>query len=332
VTIKGRISSLLEVGTGFHPELTGRENIFLNGAILGMGKREIFKKFDEIIAFSEIEKFLDTPVKYYSSGMYARLGFAIAAHLDPDILIVDEVLAVGDTQFQSKCLKKLDSVSQKGRTIIFVSPNTQALTALCNKGIYLENGLVKMDGSMDKCLNEYLQGIKKTTFSWKGRVGDEALKICSVELKHDHDFFYQNESAAVHLSCELLKPLQEAVLGIEIRNSRQQTVLHSYMNHRGDFFSDLSYPGDYTFSFVLDLNLLWEGEYDLFVHYFIPNKKTICHDEICLKFPVYPLPTAAVHIDYSQMEGIHYPFPWQIVSKNNETHESPLKHVKINSY
>src|SRR5665647_236733 len=143
-SIKGRIASLLEVGTGFHPELTGRENIFLNGAILGMSKVEIKSKFDEIVAFAEVEKFLDTPVKRYSSGMYVRLAFAVAAHLEPEILIVDEVLAVGDAQFQKKCLGKMQDVTTQGRTILFVSHSMAAIRNLCNKTIYLDSGRVRL--------------------------------------------------------------------------------------------------------------------------------------------------------------------------------------------
>lgn len=153
--IRGKISSLLEVGTGFHPELTGRENIFLNGAILGMSKNEIVRKFDEIVAFAEIEKFLDTPVKRFSSGMYTRLGFAIAAHLDPHVLILDEVLAVGDSIFQTKCLKKMKELGQDGRTIIFVSHSPESVMSLCNKAIYLENGRIKEMGDVTKCIGAY---------------------------------------------------------------------------------------------------------------------------------------------------------------------------------
>ena len=149
--LRGRVASLLEVGTGFHPELTGRENIYLNGAILGMRKAEIDRKFDEIVAFSEIEKFLDTPVKRYSSGMYVRLAFAVAAHLEPEILIVDEVLAVGDYAFQKKCLGKMhDVASGDGRTILFVSHNMGALAQLCERGVLLEQGRVTMIGPVDR--------------------------------------------------------------------------------------------------------------------------------------------------------------------------------------
>ena len=157
ITLNGRVASLLEVGTGFHPELTGRENIYLNGAILGMTKSEIKSKFDEIVAFAEIEKFLDTPVKRYSSGMYVRLAFAVAAHLEPEILIVDEVLAVGDAQFQAKCLGKMQDVAQGGRTVLFVSHNMGAVRSLCQKGIMLSQGKVVMEGDAGSVIDLYLQ-------------------------------------------------------------------------------------------------------------------------------------------------------------------------------
>ena len=157
VLLRGRVASLLEVGTGFHPELTGRENIFLNGAILGMTQREIRKKFDEIVAFAEVEKFLDTPVKHYSSGMYVRLAFAVAAHLEPEILIVDEVLAVGDAEFQKKCLGKMDEVSRKeGRTVLFVSHNMEIITSLCPTVIWIEKGSVLEHGPAGAVVATYL--------------------------------------------------------------------------------------------------------------------------------------------------------------------------------
>ncbi len=166
VRIRGRVASLLEVGTGFHPELTGRENIFLNGAILGMSRVEIKKKFDEIVDFAEIEKFLDTPVKRYSSGMYVRLAFAVAAHLEPEILIVDEVLAVGDAQFQKKCLGKMEDVSNReGRTVLFVSHNMAAVQQLCQRGIVLANGAIVEDVHIDQAIKTYTSGVKSTAGS-----------------------------------------------------------------------------------------------------------------------------------------------------------------------
>lgn len=157
ISIKGRVASLLEVGTGFHPELTGRENIYLNGAILGMSKVEIQRKFDEIVAFAEVERFLDTPVKRYSSGMYVRLAFAVAAHLEPEILIVDEVLAVGDAQFQKKCLGKMEEVGKEGRTVLFVSHTMSVVESLCNRGILLQSGQVHLNDSAQTAISQYLE-------------------------------------------------------------------------------------------------------------------------------------------------------------------------------
>ena len=158
----GRVGSLLEVGTGFHPELTGRDNIFLYGAILGMKKAEIERKLDEIVAFAEVDKFLDTPVKHYSSGMYVRLAFSVAAHLEPEILLVDEVLAVGDMSFQRKCLGKMDDVAQEGRTVVFVSHNMGLLQQLCERGIFLQRGTVHTDGTIAEAVDAYLQTLEQT--------------------------------------------------------------------------------------------------------------------------------------------------------------------------
>lgn len=171
IRLRGRVGSLLEVGTGFHPELTGRENVFLNGAILGMSRREIARKFDEIVVFAEVEKFLDTPVKYYSSGMYTRLAFAVAAHLEPEILIVDEVLAVGDVEFQKKCLGKMGEVARGGRTVLFVSHNMAAVQSLCRTAVLLERGRVRQFGPAPETVRAYLassQGLE-AQFSTTGR-------------------------------------------------------------------------------------------------------------------------------------------------------------------
>src|SRR5690349_16563194 len=162
VSVRGRVGSLLEVGTGFHPELTGRENIYMNGAILGMKRAEIDKKFDEMVEFSEVAQFIDTPVKRYSSGMYLRLAFAVAAHLEPEILVVDEVLAVGDAEFQKKCLGKMRDVSQGGRTILFVSHNMAAVKSLTTRGIVLKGGRVVFDGTPDAAIQTYIQTPKET--------------------------------------------------------------------------------------------------------------------------------------------------------------------------
>ena len=170
--IHGRIGSLLEVGTGFHPELTGRENLFLNGAILGMRKAEILRKFDEIVAFAEIDKFIDTPVKHYSSGMYVRLAFAVAAHLEPEILLIDEVLAVGDTNFQRKCLGKMNEVSRAGRTVIFISHSMAAVENLCDRGVLLEGGRLAFAGNMKQTIDRYLQGAPSPSGARRSHIVD----------------------------------------------------------------------------------------------------------------------------------------------------------------
>lgn len=188
ISIKGRVASLLEVGTGFHPELTGRENIMLNGAILGMTRKEINNKFDEIVDFAEIERFLDTPVKRYSSGMYVRLAFAVAANLDPEILLVDEVLAVGDIKFQKKCLGKMENVAKEGRTILFVSHNMETIQRLCNRVILLGEGKIIMDGPTNDVVNHYIENEMSTIGEkiWPHlslAPGDETVKLHSVRIK-----------------------------------------------------------------------------------------------------------------------------------------------------
>jgi lipopolysaccharide transport system ATP-binding protein len=183
-TVSGRVGSLLEVGTGFHPELTGRENIYLNGAILGMRRAEIARKFDEIVAFAETASFLDTPVKHYSSGMYMRLAFAVAAHLEPDILIVDEVLAVGDAAFQRKCLGKMSEVAKQGRTVLFVSHNMGAVRTLCTRAIVLGGGTVQLDTEPEKAISHYLASTSTGMESESGRIdfGPQGLDFESVTL------------------------------------------------------------------------------------------------------------------------------------------------------
>jgi lipopolysaccharide transport system ATP-binding protein len=187
IVMEGKTASLLEVGTGFHPELTGRENIFLNGAVLGMTKAEIRRKFDEIVAFAEVEKFLDTPVKRYSSGMYVRLAFAVAAHLEPDILIVDEVLAVGDAQFQTKCLGKMQDVSEKeGRTVLFVSHNLGMVQTLCRRGILLGQGRILSDGPISEAVSTYLQLLEQSSsqdlLARTDRYGNGRVRLARIDI------------------------------------------------------------------------------------------------------------------------------------------------------
>jgi len=220
IRIDGRIASLLEVGTGFHQELTGRENIFLNGAILGMSRAEIIRKFDEIVEFSGIEEFLDTPVKRYSSGMYVRLAFAVAAHLEPEILIVDEVLAVGDAAFQKKCLGKMGSFAQSGRTVLFVSHNMEAVRSLCQRCVWLKDGRLHKDGKSDEILEDYFDSTSnELAFSCENP--DYGLFIKKVVLKNsrgeESSQFRPGEDLIVEISYEAQKPLAEPyiVLGVQ---------------------------------------------------------------------------------------------------------------------
>jgi lipopolysaccharide transport system ATP-binding protein len=212
--IKGKVASLLEVGTGFHVELTGRENIFLNGAILGMSKSYIRRRFDEIVDFSEVENFLDTPVKRYSSGMYMRLAFAVAAHLEPDILIVDEVLAVGDAQFQKKCLAKMDDISRKeGRSVLFVSHNIEATRSFCNKGIYLEAGKIILQGDMESLSSLYAARLHAEQLAFAPKT-EKRIYFNSLTVVKDNITF--NET--LRLDCEICSTVQlpSYVIGLSI--------------------------------------------------------------------------------------------------------------------
>lgn len=201
--IKGRVSSLLEVGTGFHPELTGLENIYLNGTILGMTRKEIKKKLDEIVDFSGVEKFINTPVKHYSSGMYVRLAFAVAAHLEPEVLIIDEVLAVGDVEFQKKCLGKMDQVAKSGRTILFVSHNMSALNALCENGLFLNNSSVQYQGKIQESIIQYVNH-NSSAFSQVTNLDahrrERGLKqISFTEMTFNSDAYFPNSPFSVNL-------------------------------------------------------------------------------------------------------------------------------------
>jgi lipopolysaccharide transport system ATP-binding protein len=228
VTLEGRVGSLLEVGTGFHPELTGRENVFLNGAILGMSKAEIRKKFDEIVAFAEVEKFLDTPVKHYSSGMYVRLAFAVAAHLEPEILVVDEVLAVGDAEFQKKCLGKMQEVSKGGRTVLFVSHNMTAITRLCGTCLLIDAGAIQARGETASVVSSYLRcrGGNKSEFvpdPNKRPPGNDLVTLLAVSVKGPDGDTGPTFGAELPLQVEILyrvlKPTRDLRIGFRLSSS-----------------------------------------------------------------------------------------------------------------
>lgn len=243
IGIKGRVASLLEVGTGFHPELSGRENIFLNGAILGMTRSEIRKRFDEIVDFSEVEKFLDTPVKRYSSGMYVKLAFAVAAHLEPEILIVDEVLAVGDIEFQKKCLGKMEDVSKNhGRTVLFVSHNMATIKALCTSGMLLSQGKLVNRGSVDEVMQQYLQSgfvagndgyIPEGVSTYNTGV----MRYVYAKLKNNNaeNELYYLEPIELSLELESKKEVKDVILDIRIANSQGIEIVH-VCNKYEDFY------------------------------------------------------------------------------------------------
>jgi lipopolysaccharide transport system ATP-binding protein len=244
VKIKGRIASLLEVGTGFHPELTGRENIFLNGAILGMKTREIGRKLEEIVEFSEIEQFIDTPVKRYSSGMYVRLAFSVAAHLDSEILLADEVLAVGDALFQKKCLGKMEDVSnEEGRTILFVSHNMNSVKQLCSTGIFLESGKISVFGSIDEAIGAYLGKASGSKSRWEGDASVQKLKYLRIRLielvsengKSIEGTIENNKRIFWRIDFELFQQNSDLTIGLRLYNSSRENVYRSLFSDPANF-------------------------------------------------------------------------------------------------
>lgn len=268
IKMRGRVASLLEVGTGFHPELTGRENIFLNGAILGMKKNEIAKNFDSIVAFAEIEKFLDTPVKYYSSGMYVRLAFSVAAHMEPDILLVDEVLAVGDAEFQKKCLGKMEEVTKKqGRTILFVSHNMAAIQNLCKKCILLEKGRIKAVGDTEDIVNLYLHNSESeaTEKHWEGdkRPGNDVVRLNHVRLidekKETASFVYSNKKFGLEISYEVLKAGFAPLPNVHFFTNKGE---YAFISH-ADVLEGNDKVGKHTKTVWIPGNLLNEGTYSI---------------------------------------------------------------------
>lgn len=259
ITIRGRVASLLEVGTGFHPELSGRENIFLNGAILGMSRTEIRKKFDEIVAFAEVERFLDTPVKRYSSGMYVRLAFAVAAHLEPEILIVDEVLAVGDAQFQKKCLGKMEDVSKnEGRTVLFVSHNMGVISQLCKKAILLSKGKLIQTGETRKVIDNYVLNTQANSNSYEANhTRDQSQKR-----------MYFSRIATLNadgVACEDFQFDQNIVLDIAL-------AINHYDPAAKISFTLQNNNGDYLSTFVEDLSRFYTGQDEAFIKIKIPSQ------------------------------------------------------------
>lgn len=265
IKIRGRIASLLEVGTGFHPELTGRENIYLNGAILGMRKHEIGRKFDEIVAFSEIEEFIDTPVKRYSSGMYVRLAFAVAAHLEPEILIVDEVLAVGDHEFQEKCLGKMGEVSKSGRTVLFVSHNMDAVQKLCSKAAYVENGTITKIGDTYEITQMYMNKTgyyKLNNQNSNSPVFFEEIKILDESGKEKNIFAYE-EHLEISITYTIKANLDKFIVWFDIRKDAKIVFASSDCDHGNLEFCEMRSPGTYNTRVKLPKAFFNNGLYDM---------------------------------------------------------------------
>lgn len=293
VEIHGRVGSLLEVGTGFHPELTGRENIFLNGAILGMGRVEISRKFDEIVEFAEISRFIDTPVKHYSSGMYLRLAFAVAAHLEPEILIVDEVLAVGDARFQKKCLSKMEAVGRTGRTVLFVSHNMPAITRLCTRGILLQEGRVVMDGPAHQVVGSYLAGGSGTTAvqEWSDPAdapGGEIARLCAVRIRNREGRVIEvadvREPVGIEMEFEVLKGGHVLLPHFDVKNE-EGLLLFVTLDQDPAWRRKPRPPGRYVSTAWIPANFLREGT--LFVHAFLITMDSINNQTPEYQFKVY---------------------------------------------
>jgi lipopolysaccharide transport system ATP-binding protein len=265
-TIVGRVGSLLEVGTGFHPELTGRENVYVNGAVLGMKQREITRKFDEIVEFSGVEKFLDTPVKRYSSGMSVRLAFAVAAHLEPEILLVDEVLSVGDAEFQRRCLGRMEDLSESGRTVLFVSHNMQAVTQLCDRAIWLDNGRTVADGPSGEVVASYLQsgqgsGSYREWADLESAPGGKFVRLRSVRVVHEDgslaDAVDVRQSVGIEIGFTVIRSEEPLVPKIKVYNGRGEVAFNAM--DTSPRWLELTEPGDYTATAWIPGNLLNEG-------------------------------------------------------------------------
>lgn len=288
ITGRGRIASLLEVGTGFHPELTGRENIYLNGAILGMRKREIERRFDEIVDFAGIERYIDTPVKRYSSGMYVRLAFAVAAYLESEILIVDEVLAVGDAEFQKKCLGKMGEISAgQGRTVLFVSHNMTSVQNLCKTGILLSKGTVKYGGLINDVINEYQEKIKGKSF-WQGVESHSGLKITEtkVETLNNEFTIFNNDDIYIYIYIETIDDIKDIVIGFNLISNFGYPVARVVFNDYNDLIG--LRVGKYKITFKIPKHSIASGSYRINFDVAIPHIKKINSEKINLYFDVLP--------------------------------------------
>ena len=289
ISMEGRVASLLEVGTGFHPELTGRENIYLNGAILGMSKAEIKRKFDEIVAFAEVEKFLDTPVKRYSSGMYVRLAFAVAAYLEPEILVVDEVLAVGDAQFQKKCLGKMEDVGKSGRTVLFVSHNMATIIALCQRTIWLVNGHVEMDGEAEQVISKYL--LHGSESSGKVLISENVSgkvfcfkSLCLLNREGNiTSVFDTKEPILIRLEYEAAQTIKNLEISLRLYNFSGIPIFT--INRSSSISSEVT-AGNHIAEIEIPPWFLVPGSYNINIGSHIPNVEILDHKESLVSFEI----------------------------------------------
>lgn len=324
IAIEGRVASLLEVGTGFHPELTGRENVYFNGSVLGMRKREIDQRFDEIVAFSGIEKFIDTPLKHYSSGMQLRLAFSVAAHLEPEILLIDEVLAVGDMEFQKKCIGKMEEVSkQEGRTILFVSHNMAYLTSLCNKGVLLEQGQIIKTGSTADVIAAYRTTLSQISASriWNKteRPGNEIVRLLSLNAVDNSGItksnFAVNEAVGIKMVYEVYLENQVLWLGHNIHNERGENIFDTHSVGTEQYFKP-HLKGIHEAVAWIPANLLNTGTYIVSSAVFNHLSGVIhLHERDLILFQVYDVYDAATARGHSPGEfpGIVRPLlKWDI--------------------
>jgi len=293
VEIHGRVGSLLEVGTGFHQELTGRENIYLNGAILGMRRTEIDSKFDEIVSFAEVERFMDTPVKHYSSGMRLRLGFSVAAHLEPEILLVDEVLAVGDAAFQKKCIGKMGNVAQQGRTVLFVSHNMGAIAQLCERVLWLENGQLKLTGPASEVVASYLSSGMQGRATWNPsspqpediEVWLRSARLLSTDGQPTAIVDFDSRFK-IEVAYKVIKPVRNLFIAYRLFDSMGNIVFESMDTDTTGLKGSTRQPGQYLSTCKLPGGLLKPGHYQLSIFSFIERVKKIEHYESALTFDV----------------------------------------------
>lgn len=281
IKLSGRVAALLEVGTGFHPELTGRENVFMNGTILGMSNREVRSKFDEIVEFSGVSRFIDTPVKFYSSGMKVRLGFAVAAHLDPEILIVDEVLSVGDSEFQKKAIGKMQKVTKgEGRTVLFVSHNLRAVSQLCNRAILLKDGVLAADGEVGEIIQQYLRGAQSLSdagfFEFNEYVDNIELQVTSVALRNSageiKGHFTSNEITLVEVSFVVREAVTGARIGVHLENENGVLV---FASTNSNVMPMEMVPGKYVTVCEIPISILSDGQYYVSVFSGIPGQRVL---------------------------------------------------------